>query len=274
MTRLEPGAIRAQLGAVTTDRLDALEVFEEIASTNSYLMAMAPPAPGSLRVALTDNQVAGRGRHGRVWQSPPGSGIAVSTGYTFARQPTHLAALTLAVGVGIVEALGDLGIRGVGLKWPNDLIARDSKLGGILTETQTLPRGAVMVVSGLGLNLELDREFATGLAGEGGGRVADLAGLVGRLPSRNTLAARLIESFFATFVAYEAQGFSAFAGRWGESDWLRGRELTVRDPRTSVTGVGAGIADDGALLVATASGEVRRITSGSVVAAGMRELPR
>jgi BirA family biotin operon repressor/biotin-[acetyl-CoA-carboxylase] ligase len=272
MIRLDPGAIRASLDAATVDRLAQLEVFEEIASTNTYLMEQAPPPPGWLRVALTDNQVAGRGRHGRVWQSPPGSGIAVSIGYTFARQPANLAALTLAIGIGVVEALGKVGVPGVQLKWPNDLIARDGKLGGIRTETQPLPRGAIMVVSGLGLNLALDHELAAVLASDGSRRVVDLAGLTDLPPCRNDLTAKLIESFRATFVTYETLGFSAFVGRWGQSDWLRDRELTVHGPHASLAGTGAGIAADGALLVTTATGDVCRITSGSVVVAGTRDV--
>ena len=145
MTPLDPDAIRVELDDAVTGRIAAFETFEEIASTNSYLMELEAPSPGQVRVALTDNQVAGRGRHGRVWQSPPGSGLALSVGYTFARQPANLAAITLAIGVGAIEALAVVGAAGVQLKWPNDLIANGGKLGGILTETQSLPDGAIML---------------------------------------------------------------------------------------------------------------------------------
>lgn len=271
MTRLDRDAIQAHLGEAAARRLARLEAFAEIESTNSYLLTRDAPPPGNIRVALTDNQVAGRGRHGRVWQLPPGSGIALSIGYTFAQQPANLAALTLATGLGVVEALGGLGVAGVQLKWPNDLIAGDGKLGGILTESQPLSRGAIMVVTGLGLNLELDRQTASGLAAAGGRPVVDLVGISGAVPCRNELAARLIERLCATFVAYESSGFSAYAERWAEIDWLRGRRLQVDTPSTSISGIGAGVAGDGALLVATGSGEVARITSGTIVMTGERE---
>ena len=151
MSKLDADAIRASLGEAAGLRLEALELFPEIESTNSYLMQGAAPAAGAIRVALTDNQVAGRGRHGRTWQSPPGSGICLSMGYTFAAQPEKLPALTLAIGLGVIEALESIGIDGVALKWPNDLVADASKLGGILTEAQPLPGDAVHVVTGVGL---------------------------------------------------------------------------------------------------------------------------
>lgn len=267
MTSLDRDVIHARIGEAAASRLVRLEAFDAIESTNSYLMAQEAPPPGMIRIALTDNQVAGRGRHGRVWQSPPGSGIAMSIGYTFREQPADLAALTLAAGLGVVDALGGLGIGGVQLKWPNDLIADDGKLGGILTETLPLAGGAIMVVTGLGLNLQLDEQIASAVASDGGRRVVDLAGFAGDLPCRNELTASLIDGLCATFVDFEVSGFSAYLERWTDRDWLRGRRLTVDTPSASIRGTGAGIAGDGALLVLSESGDVTRITSGTIIVA-------
>jgi BirA family biotin operon repressor/biotin-[acetyl-CoA-carboxylase] ligase len=155
MSRLDAEAIRASLGDHVLRRLERIEAFAAIESTNSYLMQEDPPAPGGFHVALTDNQTAGRGRHGRTWQSPPGAGLCLSVAYTFAAQPRNLSALTLAVGLGLIDALDRLGIGGIALKWPNDLIARDSNLGGILTESQALGGESGRVVSGVGRNVDL-----------------------------------------------------------------------------------------------------------------------
>ena len=273
MTRLNPDVIRDSLDETVAGRLAAFDAFQEIASTNSYLMDREAPPPGRFRVALTDNQVAGRGRHGRVWQSPAGSGIALSLAYTFATPPANLAALTLAIGVGAIEALSSVGISGVQLKWPNDLVADDGKLGGILTETQTQPDNAIKVVTGLGLNVELGPGIASELGGAGTGRAVDLTVIADRLPSRDRLAAQLITSLGETFVGYESSGFSAYAGRWAQCDWLRGRELSVDTAQDRVTGFGAGIDENGALLVSAASGNVRRVTSGTIVMTGRRVHP-
>ena len=213
MSRLDAESVRAALGDLALQRLERFEAFAAIESTNSYLMQDAPPAPGGFRLALTDNQTAGRGRHGRTWQSPPGAGLCLSVAYTFESQPRNLPALTLAIGLGLIDALDDLGIGGVALKWPNDLIANDGKLGGILTESQAVGGDSIHVVSGVGLNLDLPGDFDLGAEGERAQPIADLAGLVDDLPSPDVIAARLVDGLCGVFVDYEARGFEALAAR-------------------------------------------------------------
>lgn len=271
MAGLDEELVRRALGEADSAGLSDLEIFPEIESTNSYLIQHSGPEPGKFRVAASDNQTAGRGRHGRTWQSPPGSGLCLSMAYTFAQSPENLPALTLAIGLGAIDKLGELGIDGVQLKWPNDLIAMDGKLGGILTEAQARPSGAVTVVTGIGLNVDLPERLDFGLETDWARRIVDLRTHVGEVPSREALAACLIRGLRQTFVTYEARGFAAFADRWADYDWLRGRELTIDTPQHQVTGIGAGVAADGALLVETDSVGLQRITSGSVVMAGIRE---
>lgn len=270
MISLDEDAIRGLLSEAVAARLAGFETFPEIESTNSYLMQQEGPPPGQACVVVTDNQTMGRGRHGRTWQSPPGSGLCISVAYTFAAQPANLPALTLAIGLGAIDALEDMGVPGVQLKWPNDLIADDGKLGGILTESQSQASGAISVVTGIGLNVDLGEDLDFGIETDWARRVTDLAGFAGELPSRDALAARLINGLCTTFVDYEAGEFDRFVHKWPDRDWLFGRELTIDTPHCQVTGVGAGVADDGALLVDTGSGAVSRITSGSVVMAGIR----
>ena len=272
MISLDAGAIRRAVSGDVAARLFSFEVFPEIESTNSYLMQQEAPPPGQVSVALTDNQTRGRGRHGRTWQSPPGAGVCVSVGFTFAAQPANLPALTLAIGLGAIAALEGVGVPGVQLKWPNDLVAGDGKLGGILTETRSHTSGAISVVSGLGINVDLGSKPAPDIETDWAYGVADLAGIVDTLPSRNTLATRLIDGLCATFIDYEASGFEHFVGRWPNRDWLFGRALTVETPQHRISGTGAGIDRDGALLVDTGAELVSRITTGSVVMAGSRKV--
>ena len=273
MTRLDADAIRQALGDVAIARLDALEVLPEIGSTNTYLMQQPGPAAGRVHVVVTDNQTMGRGRHGRTWQSPPGSGLCLSVAYTFASQPENLPALTLALGLGVIDALESLGVHGVQLKWPNDLVADNGKLGGILTETQPRRSGEITVVTGVGLNVDLGDALEFGGETDWARRVADIAGYAGDIPPADHLAARLVDSLGAAFLEFEIGGFGRFAHKWPGRDWLLGREVTIDTAQRQVTGVGAGVADDGALLVDTGAGACRRITSGSVVMAGRRGAP-
>jgi BirA family biotin operon repressor/biotin-[acetyl-CoA-carboxylase] ligase len=260
MSRLDGHAIRRSLSEFTRSRLDAFEVFDEIGSTNSYLMKHAPPEPGRLHVAVTDNQTQGRGRHGRTWQSPPGAGLCLSLAHAFAEQPANLPALTLAIGLGVIDALEQEGIGGVQLKWPNDLIAGDGKLGGILTETHTNSAAGICVVTGIGLNVDVGSGLDVDQP------VADLASHADRPPSSDALAARLIDVLGGTFVDYAVSGFTPYLGRWPARDWLLGRNVKIDAPGQETSGTGAGIDADGALLVETAAGVVR-VNSGSVVLA-------
>ena len=270
MTGLDADSIRASLAESTIARLVALEAFEAIESTNTYLMHEAAPPPDHVRVAITDNQTAGRGRHGRTWQSPPGSGLCLSLAWTYHDAPSNLPALTLAIGLGVTDALLDLGIGGVELKWPNDLVALDGKLGGILTETQTLPGGAIKVVTGVGINVELNEHLDFGEEADWARRTSDIAGLTASVPDRDAMAACLIDRLCAVFADYALGGFGAYAARWSARDWLRGRAVTVDTARDQLTGVGAGVADDGALLIDIGAADLQRITSGSVVMVGQR----
>ena len=271
MTGLDENEIHAAIGDATRTRVASLVVFDEVDSTNSYLMRQPVPAPGYLNVAVTDNQTAGRGRHGRTWQSPPGSGLALSVAFTFAESPENLPALTLAIGLGAIQALEDLHIAGVQLKWPNDLIAGDGKLGGILTEALTRDGDAVTIVTGIGLNVDLGPGLDLSAKSGWVQRAVDLTSHAGQLPANEIIVGALTNALFETLTGYGSRGLAPVLRDWQARDWLFGREITVDTAGQQLSGVGAGIADDGALLVETAGQGTVRITSGTVTRAGSGE---
>jgi len=260
--------IRDSLARGTRECVDAVEAFGDIGSTNTYLLGQSPPLPGRLRVVIADQQTAGRGRHSRRWVSPPGAGLWLSLAYTFAPAPRHMSSLTLAVGVGIVRALRDLGISGVHLKWPNDIVARDGKLGGILTEVQA--RGdTATVITGIGINLDLPSDASQEIESDWARQPVDMRRIADTVPVREMLAARIVDALYQVMQRFAADGLAGFAADWAEHDWLRGREITVDMPDRQITGIAAGIDKDGALLIDTGR-EHARVVSGSVVMAGQR----
>ena len=265
--KLDAEHIRKLISAPTQEQNDTLEVFAEIESTNSYLMGQQAPTPGRFRVALAEHQTAGRGRMERRWHSPGRTGLCLSMCYTFARRPELLSCLTLTIGVGVVEALERLGVHDVGLKWPNDLVFQDGKLGGILTEVKPGAGNEVAIVTGVGINYDLRdspdaRQIVTRL-----GNVSDLASNLQELPSRNRLAAALIDEIFNAFADFATDGFGNTAAAWERHDWLRGQKVSVDQGEGQLKGVCQGIDADGALILLTGAGR-RRITSGSVSFAG------
>ena len=263
MNSLDAGRIREPIGIGVHPHLEALEVFAELDSTNSYLMSQAPPPPGRFRVALAEHQTAGRGQMGRRWLSPPSSGICLSMSYTFRRPSDGLSRLTLAIGVGLAELLEEIGVRGIGLKWPNDLIMRNAKLGGILTEARSGASGDITVVVGLGINVDLEGALPESAPTSKFGPVIDLASCCDRLPSRSVLSAKLIERLFNTLAEFDADGFQRFYSAWPAYDWLRGQRICVEAGECVESGVCEGIGSDGALVLRTAGGR-KRFTSGSI----------
>jgi len=266
MTDLDVSVIRRAVGAGPTSKLDEVEVFSQIDSTNSYLLQHAAPKPGRFRVAIADHQTAGRGRHDRSWQSSPGSGLCLSLSYTFTEPPNNLPNLTLSLGVGAVNALSGLGISGVSLKWPNDIVALHGKLGGMLTELRS--GASVTVVAGIGMNVNLPEELDFGTENHWAHRAVDLKSIEADPPSREVLAGAIVEHLFATFVQFDELGFDRFVDEWRKHDWLQGRVITVDMPDRQITGVAAGIDADGALLVDTAEGQTS-VRSGSITMASM-----
>jgi BirA family biotin operon repressor/biotin-[acetyl-CoA-carboxylase] ligase len=270
MSNLDADLLRQLAQASSSGRLQDVEVFAEIDSTNSYLMHLPGPAPGNVRIAVTNNQTAGRGRHGKVWQSPAGSGLCLSAAYTFASQPGNLPALTLAIGLAVVRALEELGAVGVELKWPNDLVVLDGKLGGILTEVQRQSAEGVTVVTGVGINLNLVEALEPGMKNDWARQIVDLKQVCDASPPAEEVAGLLAKHLITAFVDYEKTGFEPIAEYWSQYDWLRGRHITVDTAAEQVSGIGAGVAEDGALLIHTTEAGIRRITSGTIVFAGAR----
>ncbi|MDH4108805.1 MAG: biotin--[acetyl-CoA-carboxylase] ligase [Gammaproteobacteria bacterium] len=252
-------AIRRTLPGGTRDRLEALELFAEIDSTNRHLLAARRPAGDRLRVAIAGRQSAGRGRHGRRWVSDPEAGLWMSVAASFAVLPQNPAAITLAAGAAVARALTGLGVAGIGLKWPNDLVVADAKLGGILVES-TLTGGGATFVCGLGLNTRLPREA---LPGDGDFRPVALDSLLDAAPEPLQLAAPMIEALCEAFDAARANRLAGLLALWRDYDRLRGRAVTVADAGRTQSGIASGIADDGALLLQSGDA-LTRVVAGTL----------
>lgn len=264
MARLDEAAFRRALDTLALPGSVSVECFAAIASTNSHLMARSAPSPGAFRVAVTDNQTAGRGRHGKRWVSPPGSGLALSMAYTFRQPPRNLPALTLAIGVVAAELLDAAGVPGVAIKWPNDLIARGCKLGGILTEARSVAGGGASIVAGIGINLDLPGNLDLGSPPGGNLQPVDLKALTTSPPESVVLAAHLVEGLCRAIADYDNEGFALIRARLSSRDWLLDRHVRVDTGQQVVEGRGAGIAADGALLVDTGTGALQPVVAGTI----------
>ena len=256
--------LRAALVPVSGWRVGALEAVLELPSTNQRLLERPPPAAGVLDVCLAEFQTAGRGRRGRAWRTPLGAGVCLSVAWQFGAPPRDLAALTLAVGVVARRAIdAACGVQAA-LKWPNDLVWDERKLGGILLELKGEAHGGCHVVAGIGINVALPAARLAALADWPRGAVDLAAATDGAPPRRTLLAAALIRGLGELLAGYAQAGFGAYRADWRAADFLHGRTVMLDDPAGRVVGTAAGIAADGALVVATANGERHRVTAGDV----------
>jgi BirA family biotin operon repressor/biotin-[acetyl-CoA-carboxylase] ligase len=244
-----------------------LEIFDDIESTNEYLMRAKDRAePWLPRICLAERQSAGRGRRGRIWQSPYATSLALSLAWRFETGAQALAGLSLAVGVCAAELLQGLQIPEVRLKWPNDLVWRQYKLGGILIEIAGDAAGPCDAVIGIGLNTHNRDQAAMRQVDQPWMDLASIApcGAGGaRGISRNELAACLIESLCRRLPEFEAHGFAAFADAYAGYDALYTAEVTVINGNQRLQGTADGVDNDGSLRLQTADG-LQSIRAGEV----------
>ncbi|MEM9403708.1 MAG: biotin--[acetyl-CoA-carboxylase] ligase [Pseudomonadota bacterium] len=255
--------LRRALGADARSIVDDIELFEVIDSTNSYLMRSSAPSPGRARLAIADDQSHGRGRHDRHWETAPGSCLCLSLAYTFERTPEHLAVLTLLMGVAVATVLSGIGLQRVRLKWPNDIVVDDAKLGGLLAETQLRPDRSVTVVAGVGINLQIPPELSIRSSSTWAHAATDLASCLPDAPERDQLAAGISDELLRVFRAFETGETAAALTHWRRYDWLRGKRIRVDDGDNATVGTAGGVDDEGLLLVETDSG-VKRIFAGTI----------
>lgn len=248
-----------------------VEVLPSIDSTNTELMRRARAGQCEPTLLVAEQQTAGRGRLGRVWQSDVGASLMLSLGLPMA--PRDWSGLSLAVGVSVAESLQPTlpplepgQPPRIGLKWPNDLwLSGDRKLGGILVETASFvaPQAAQpatthgtaarYVVVGIGINV-LPR------SGEGMSMPPGCLQDVEPGLDAPTALLRIVPPLVAMLQGFEACGFAPVQPRFAARDVLQGRPVTLSDGQT---GTAHGVSEDGALLVHTAQG-MQAVTSAEI----------
>ena len=261
---VDASALRAALPWDVAPHVAALDVLVETDSTNRVLLERAPPPHGALDVCIAEYQHAGRGRRGRAWRAPLGACLCLSAAWRFAETPAELPALALAVGVAVRRAVTRAAAVDVALKWPNDLVFDGRKLGGVLLELDTRTQGGCRVVAGVGLNVAVPERVLASLCDWPRGAIDLATARVAAPPSRTALAAALVAELARLFAAYAARGFAPYRAEWEAADCLRGRDVAVHEASGTLAGAALGVDADGALLVATAAGERRRVLAGDV----------
>ncbi|RNE94426.1 bifunctional biotin--[acetyl-CoA-carboxylase] ligase/biotin operon repressor BirA [Marichromatium sp. AB32] len=258
---LERERLLAAMSEQGRARLARLDIHDQIDSTNAWLMREAAAGAPSATLCLAEQQSAGRGRRGRTWVSPFGVNLYGSLLWRSPLAPAALGASSLVAGVVVAEQLAALGVEGVALKWPNDVLWERRKLAGLLLEVAGESQGPSHLVVGIGINLRM-------AADQGAAIDQPWVTLAEALPAevegvRNALAGRLAEALLEALADYERAGLAPFLARWERFDTLRGQPVALHLGERVIRGRYAGIESDGALRLETAEG-VRRFQAGEV----------
>jgi BirA family biotin operon repressor/biotin-[acetyl-CoA-carboxylase] ligase len=227
-----------------------VEFVDQIDSTSSELLRRAQRREIHGVALAAEWQTAGRGRRGRTWTAVAGGSLTFSLGWRFEQGAGFLAGLSLAVGVAVARALEAEGFRGIALKWPNDLVYRHLKVGGILIDVNGDALGPSTTVIGVGLNVRLPPVVRKDIPVP----VTDLTTIAGRGAKpvdRNPLFASLVAELAAVLERYSREGFAPFAAEWQHRHAYQGKAVTLLLPDgATVAGKVAGVDASGALVLA------------------------
>ena len=235
--------------------ISKLEVLWSVGSTNTYLLGRSkrPDFHGS--VCTSEQQTAGKGRRGRNWVSPFARNVYVSIGWSIPKEEMA-DALSLYVGMNLVDCLRNAGLKGVEMKWPNDVIVGGGKLAGILIELD-LAADKAHVVIGIGVNLALDLGARADI-GQPVSVVSDQKRI-----GRNALCSSIVDQMILSLCGFTHQRVSEKLAEWSKYDCLAGAEVEVHLGSERIIGINRGVDGRGNLLVEVGS-DLQSFSSGEV----------
>jgi BirA family transcriptional regulator, biotin operon repressor / biotin---[acetyl-CoA-carboxylase] ligase len=233
----------------------------QVTSTQTVAHKLALDGAPHGTVIVADEQVEGRGRLHRKWDSQKGKGIWLSIILRPEIEPYRAPQLTLASAVAIAHMLRNTCNVTAKIKWPNDIFLQDSKLAGVLTEMQAEQDLIQYVIIGIGLNVNHElidipnelKEIATSLKIE-----------TNRSWKREDLIQGLLKEMEIAYNQFIDEGFQSIKKQWEQAAYKLGEPIHVKAQRKEWDAVLIGIHDDGALIVEDENGETHRLYSAEI----------
>lgn len=233
---------------------------ERTDSTNREAKKLAADGAEEGTVVVTEEQSAGRGRLERGWFSPYRKGLWFSIILRPDFLPMEAPKCTLMAAVALTKAFHRLGLAAAGIKWPNDILVGPKKMVGILTEMNGTMEEIQYIVMGIGINVNVEEkdlpEPIAGLATS-----FRMEGVeVDRREAFNVILTELENQYNRVL----SEGFDSTLAEWSQLSVTLHREVQVKAPGSTYTGMAEAIDRDGNLLVRRPSGEVERVVAGDV----------
>jgi BirA family biotin operon repressor/biotin-[acetyl-CoA-carboxylase] ligase len=235
--------------------------YGSVDSTNDLALALSLKSSESRTVIISDSQAKGRGRLGRVWASPPGRNIYMSAVLVPEIEPREVTFLTVAAALACASALRSKTGIITTIKWPNDLMARGNKIGGILTELRSVGDKIKFAVIGMGINLnsgsedfpEELRHIATSVKEE-----------TGRDHPRNEIIAEILNELERWYKRLINESRFPLLEEWRKQSSTIAKRVRITLCKEELSGLAEDIDDEGMLVLKLASGEKRRISAGDL----------
>ena len=230
-----------------------LSIFEEIGSTNDYLLENSKK--NKISICLTESQTKGRGRNSKEWQSPKYENIYMSISFSTNQDLKFFSSFSLVTALSVQKALTKHKFD-TKIKWPNDIYINSKKVGGILIETLSKDKNNIVVV-GIGLNVfmksnsKIDREW-TSLILENESMSID----------RNKIISDIANELLVDKKTFEERGFGVFSNEFNELNILKNKKVSLSNSQYDDV-VALDVNEDGSLNVKTKS-EIKKIFSGEV----------
>lgn len=230
------------------DAFDCCELALSLDSTNDAMMRAAENNGLARHICFAEMQSKGRGRRGRQWVSPFARNLYFSMLWPFSQGIAAIQGLSLAVGLAIHRSLKayDIDSR---LKWPNDILADNAKLGGILIELTGNMSDACQVVIGVGLNLDIRNQDLAHIDQAAVG----LKQLGLNLP-RNQIAADVVKHLTELMAEFTVRGFAPFMDEWNQANGFKDKAVRLVLPSSEIQGVCLGVNEKGELMLDTDAG--------------------
>ena len=258
-------------------RGDRLSYLPTVESTNTLAMSLARERPDEGLVVLTDNQTAGKGRQGRRWVDVPGCNVLMSITLR-PSFPPHL--LVMLASLAVVDAIAGVCETQAAIKWPNDVLIAERKVAGILIETSHDAQGQLIAVLGIGINVNEHIEEVMRYLAEQASlvtRATTLETACGHPVNRELLIASLLRSLEEAYLSLQQETTGVLSTtanqilpsrllweKWRDRLATLGSTITVRQGNSTISGIAEDVDGNGELLLRDHSGELIRITWGSV----------
>lgn len=234
--------------------------YERVGSTNTLALDLAEQVQEGA-VIIADSQEKGRGRLGRSWVSPPDVNIYMSIILRPEIAPKDSTLITIMAAVACSIALRKATGLNISIKWPNDLMASDKKVGGILTELKTDQKRILFTVIGIGINVNIElhqfpddvRKIATSLKKESG-----------RTYSRENIISEILNQTDKWYTILKRMDRETLLAEWQRLTSTIGKHVMVIAGQETFKGIAEAVDNEGMLILRLPSGEVKRISSGDL----------